>query len=556
LICAINAAAAVLFVLAPVAPARGASCDSTKELISNDMIALAGNSGSGDTLWIAGNDPKAGLGVNDTVSGSQGWGQYLGCYESFNLQSFAFGGRTVAALLYPVTSAGSNDSSRPNILWHHTLGTAIQDTFVADTIQFSLYGDSVNPTNHDTTFVAPPAPIDSFKGVNTVYAGGKFFTACQRGGVVVWNPAAIGPQTLTGLLPGDPVPFPLDSINPNTHPKFATAAAAVRSVDRYGVPADSAVVAATGSRIWLLNYAHDSWDSTTITTALSDPGKTFDSVSEVFVNNNSPAQPPILYAVMYYSIAGANKRDSALFRYHYFAKKWSLLVHDPLAVITPATRGCLYAVSTTSENSVQIYRDSLPDSVVIATSDLPPLISATTFASRFNTTVNPRPQQIDDIAFIPTHDSTGHLYIATADGLFSYRAEVPGMTTDTLSYTVRPTKTIAAGLSQTYALPGILTNGSSGLATYTTFVYKLTRDANVTIEVFDYNMQLTRLVINNQPRKASTTTGRSTNAALDIWNGTNDAGRMVAPGVYYYKITASTGERSFGKIVVAKTPGN
>ena len=546
----------MLFVVAPVAPARGASCDSTKELISNDMRALAGNSGSGDTLWIAGNDPKAGLGVNDTVSGSQGWGQYLGCYANYTLQSFAFGGRTVAVLLVPNTSAGSIDSSQlitmPNILWHHTLGAAIRDPFVADTIQFSLYGDSVNSTNHDTTLIAPSAPIDSFKGVNTVYAGGKFFTACQRGGVVVWDPAAVGPQALTGLLPGDPVPFPLDSINPNTHPKFGTAAAAVRSVDRYGVPADSEVVAATASRIWLLNYAHDSWDSTTITTVLSGTGKTFDSVSEVFVNNSSPAQPPILYAVMYYTVAG--KLDSALFRYHYFTKNWSLLVHDPLAIITPASRGCLYAVSTTSENSVQIYRDSLPDSVVIATANLSPLISATAFASRFNTTVNPRPQQIYDIAFIPTHDSTGHLYIATADGLFSFRAEVPGITSDTLSYTVRPTKTIAAGLSQTYAVPGILTNGSNGLATYTTFVYKLTRDANVTIEVFDYNMQLTRLVTNNQPRKASTTTGRSTNAALDIWNGTSDAGRMVAPGVYY-KITASTGERSFGKIVVAKTPG-
>ena len=46
--------------------------------------------------------------------------------------------------------------------------------------------------------------------------------------------------------------------------------------------------------------------------------------------------------------------------------------------------------------------------------------------------------------------------------------------------------------------------------------------------------------------------GRSTVESEDNWDGTNARGRPVAPGVYYYKITTSTGERSFGKIVVAR----
>jgi len=531
LICGINAAVAILSFHALPSSVYGGSCDSTREIISNNMVALAGNSGTGDTLWVASNDPTLGLGVNDTIAGGQGWsGQYLSCYPNYGLQCLAFGGGTVTALLVPLLANGSGiDPSRPNLLWHRTLGAS------TDTVSIQ--------------FNTPSGPIDSFAGNNSVYSGGNFYFSCTKGGIVKWNPSASGPKGLTGILPGDPLPFALDSvINMNVHPLFGTISAAIRSIDLYG---DSALVASAASRIWIYNYVLNTWDSTTVTMALSN-SMTFDSLSLVFANGYSQAPKPLLYALIYYT--AKNALDSGLFRYHYGTKTWSLLLSAPQTIIAPASRGCFYAVDK-GYNRIQVFRDSLADADTI-TPPLQPIVNEFAFLNRLNITVIPQPQQYNDIVFIPTHDSTGHLFIATGTGLYSSWTEVPGITTDSLAYTMRPAKTISGGLSETYAVPGILTSGfsSSGslLKSYTTFVYKLTRDANVTIKVYDYNMQLTRLVINNQPRKASTTSGRSTNAALDIWDGRTDSGRLAAPGIYYYKITASTGERSFGKIVVAK----
>ncbi len=496
------------------------------------MIALAGG---GDTLWIAGSDPKLGQGINDTIAGVPGWGgQYLGCYVNYPLQFMVYGGGTLAALLVPVTqnmSGSPIDPNRPNLIWHRTLATQ----GVTDTIQFA-------PTSS--------GPIDSFAVNNGVYSNGNFYFSCTRGGIVQWNPSLAGQKGFTCLLPGDPLPFPTDSVNTNAHPLFGSTSAAIRSIDRYG---DTALVASSASRAWIYTEAQNSWDSTTITTAMSNQAITFDSLSLVFTNCFSGTPKPLLYALMYYTTKGA--LDSGLFRYHYGTRTWSLLIDgsDPQTIIAPASRGCFYAVDKTY-NRIQVYRDSLPDGDTL-TPPLFPFINNSTFINRFNITAIPPPQQYNDILFIPTHDSTGHLSIATGSGLYSSFNEVPGITTDTLSFTMRA-KTIGGGLSQTYALPGILTNGMSQngtlLPSYTTFVYKLTRDANVTIKVYDYNMQLTRLVIDNQPRKASTSSGRSTNALQDRWNGRSDSGKPVAPGIYYYKITASTGEKSFGKIVVAK----
>ena len=514
----------------PGSLAYGGSCDSTNAIISNDMVSLAGN---GDTLWVASQDTRLGLGLNDTIAGAQRWGgQYLSCFANYNLQCTAYGSRTVAALLYPVSLYGTGfDSTKPNLLWHYTLGAS--GPAALDTLSIQFFTSSgINK---------------SFEIDNGVYSGGKFYFCCRGGGIVAWNPSVAGPAGLSGILPGDPIVFPLDSaINASLHPKFATPAGTLLSIDRFG---DSAVVVAGDSSVRIYNYVQNSWDSTTVSRNLSKT-MTFDSLFVVFTNSFSPTPQPLLYGLIYYT--SNNAPDSGLFRYHYGTKTWSLILSAPQTVIAPASRGCLYTVDKGS-NKIQVYRDSLPDADTVTLNQ--PLVSGVIFLNRLNITENPQPQQYNNILFVPTHDSTGHLFIATGSGLYYSWNEIPGITTDTLSFVERA-KTIGGGLTETYALPGILNNSYNGSdvlqKSSVTFVYKLARDANVTIKVYDYNMQLTKLVINNQPRKAAGTSGRSTNAAQDIWNGTTDSGRLAAPGVYYYKITASTGERSFGKIVIAK----
>lgn len=113
---------------------------------------------------------------------------------------------------------------------------------------------------------------------------------------------------------------------------------------------------------------------------------------------------------------------------------------------------------------------------------------------------------------------------------------------------------VSAGLKRTYAKPGIIN-------TYypkTEFVYNLAQDDDVTIDIFDFNMDHVVRIINDARRKAGihVATGRSTVPAEDTWDGTinNKGGRMVAPGVYYYKISTKKGTRAFGKIIVASSP--
>ncbi len=77
------------------------------------------------------------------------------------------------------------------------------------------------------------------------------------------------------------------------------------------------------------------------------------------------------------------------------------------------------------------------------------------------------------------------------------------------------------------------------------FHFPVPNDAHVTIEIFDFTMDLVRMVPidNNGFRLAG--------ISQDIyWDGLNGIGGIVAIGMYYYKITLSTGEVYWGKIAV------
>ncbi len=80
------------------------------------------------------------------------------------------------------------------------------------------------------------------------------------------------------------------------------------------------------------------------------------------------------------------------------------------------------------------------------------------------------------------------------------------------------------------------------------FHFVLERDANVTLEIYDYAMNLVRRVIDNQFYTAgvypTAGSGRRT------WDGINGRGDMVAVGMYYFKIEYSTGEVQWGKLAV------
>jgi hypothetical protein len=207
-----------------------------------------------------------------------------------------------------------------------------------------------------------------------------------------------------------------------------------------------------------------------------------------------------------------------------------------------------------------------PDSVIYLVSNYKSIrkYSGRTFDTQSFNLLNHRitqvdPESINDILYLPRTDTSGSFWIATSstrnptwNGLFFSRFEERDEKSGTPFVYVRLDRKISTGLKETYAVPGIVSSGVS----QTVFAYSLSKASDVTISIYDWNMNLVKNVIVNRPRTAGKDdplgNGRSTNRKEDSWDGTNGMGKRVAVGVYYFKITAKSGERSFGKIVVAK----
>lgn len=80
-----------------------------------------------------------------------------------------------------------------------------------------------------------------------------------------------------------------------------------------------------------------------------------------------------------------------------------------------------------------------------------------------------------------------------------------------------------------------------------TFRFALDKDASVTIEVYDFGMNLVRRVIDNQFFTAGFYPTVTQSVQWDVLNG---KGNQLAVGIYYFKVELSTGETRWGKLAV------
>jgi len=513
------AAAAFLLGLSP--SASGQSCGSTDEIVSNNMQYCAG---SGDTLWVA--SYRQGWGLNYTTNRGVAWGGYtLGCYPDAAMARLVFGAGTAAAVL----NAPDDYAGREGLttVWHFTHANSLTAAFTI------AWPDSVRS---DTTVTA--------QARGAAYVAGNFYFACGHGGLVRWDPAA---DSLRAFLFGDTGSFIPSAFSRGLHPGFGTDTTAVLSVDRY---ADSAVLTVTAPRLLLFNAARQVWD-TGIASTFADTAVHFDGFVAAFVNN--AVMPPLIYAYVKYRATGIT--CYSLFRYHSVQRRWYRALSNQPNAAAPAPRGYLYVLN--GDNGVAVYRDTVPDTGAVVPGVLKLVETGQDFDARLLMGKDlSKPGTISDLTFLRTDDTTGSLCMVSSEGLFVSWDETVGDSAVRGDFTlIRRARVIKNGLAETYALPGIITDDPRWSPT-ATFVYKLARDANVTIRVYDYNMQYVKSVIENASRRAAAPLGRSTDSRFDVWDGTNASGRPVAPGVYYFKISASTGERSFGKIVVAKGRGN
>ncbi len=74
------------------------------------------------------------------------------------------------------------------------------------------------------------------------------------------------------------------------------------------------------------------------------------------------------------------------------------------------------------------------------------------------------------------------------------------------------------------------------------FNYYVPQDANVTIEVYDFAMNLVKTVLDNVPHVQGD--------GLTYWDGINGRGDRAAVGMYYFKVSFSTGSEEWGKLVI------
>lgn len=80
------------------------------------------------------------------------------------------------------------------------------------------------------------------------------------------------------------------------------------------------------------------------------------------------------------------------------------------------------------------------------------------------------------------------------------------------------------------------------------FHFNVEKEANITIEIYDFAMHLVKRVVDN--KKYAPGIYPTVGSARRIWDGLNGKGVEVAVGMYYFKISYSTGEVYWGKIAV------
>jgi len=97
-----------------------------------------------------------------------------------------------------------------------------------------------------------------------------------------------------------------------------------------------------------------------------------------------------------------------------------------------------------------------------------------------------------------------------------------------------------------YAYPIPYSPYPNSEANQITFHYPMSKSGMVTIEVYDFAMNLVKRVVNGEYRAG----GPGVIYSTDKWDGHNGKGDIAAVGMYYFKIIQSGGEVFWGKLAI------
>lgn len=503
----------------------GQKCSQEKGLSSNDIRWLIG---SGDTLWMV-----AQRGNELALNLIEGRAAVADPTRESNWKSFTLGCRKVGIndlIISAGTTVASFDTA-PNVIWTYDHGTG-----KSGEVSFSWPDDTIER---------------QFTVSDMAEANGGYWFACLDGGLMGWDAEK---DKKTVFFPGRDTGYNQPEITVEHFPPHDTTRRVTGVEVLYD---DSLLLVTTPSRLWFFSCGDSSWDSS-ITTSISGSSVQSPRFEYLFVNRADSVH--LIYCI----ISDARKSESGdadrlLYKYNRSERRWEPMFDPAPKAVTFGHSGYFWALfdverpGTTLRNVIRLYRDTLGDS---GTALNPKAVTddATIHTRMTGTQDIDVPGIFNDVLYSPHNDTSGYLWIATSEGLFLSPEENPGSTeSDTTPFIlIKLAPDVDAGLKKTYARPGILTP----MVNSCKFIYNIKADrANVTIRIYDYNMDHVKTVIEKRPRISGSQggpLGRSTVESEDSWDGTNEQHRPVAPGIYYYKITTSSGERAFGKIVVAR----
>jgi hypothetical protein len=455
--------------------------------------------GSGDTVWIMTSSPYTGWGYNYSIDTGRTWHGNLTSFDGHTPQNgmvqVAFGAG------YAVIPLNDGMQFDQGTVWYYSIRDK-KETIVKTNWPSTALSD----TNNDLRLAG------------ITFTNGKFYIASIEGGVISFDPAA---GTMRAYQIGGNVSYALSQYTPQ-----GDSSRRIYGISSFTDDSGKGVVlVTTPARVWEFHPSDSSWDS--LSASFDRTGMAFEQA----------ATDPAGKTIFAYAIHTAS--DSVgMFRFSFSQQKWISAVQAAPGSFSFAGSRYLYMVR--DSNAIQLC--SIPGDSTGAV--LSVVKDSSDFNKRFSNSNTGIPARINDIFYIPLTDSTGNLWIASSNGIFFSQTENPAVTTAPFVY-MRYVEKVGGGLKRAYALPGILTFEQN-----VRFMYKLSKDAKVTIRVFDFNMDLVKTVISNEVRKAGS--AGSMNDNRDIWDGTNRFGRIVAPGVYYFKISTDKGEHGFGKIIVAR----
>jgi hypothetical protein len=303
---------------------------------------------------------------------------------------------------------------------------------------------------------------------------------------------------------------------------------------------DNRILVTTPSTLWAYDPGNKNWDTLYTKPALSSAE--FVSYRAAFVINKKDS-PAMVYSFI--AVTRGGMADTMLYVSEYGSDKWFAARNGSARFsVFPAVNGAMYILDG---NSVYLLADTS-----VAGAARENLLSEVLTPAKFREMLAsagdiPNPE-VSDILFLPRGDRSGTLAVATTTGLYVCESAepLPGNYDGGFALS-RYVRAVKAG--EAYALPGIIRYETGGRYDNCVFVYKLKKDGNVTIKVYDYNMSLVKTVVKGARRPKAE---RSTDPARDVWDGKNESGRRASPGVYYFKITSTGGDRFLGKVILAK----